>query len=167
MSEVLKKDRKETKLTVLVEATSIQTEITRLIADENKFPKKYRILLGIRVLDSIDKIVSNLLFASRIYANTETLVSEKKKYVYEAILEINRFETQLIRLNNCVPSVSTSMLEGIISKLGTMLKQTKGLYKSIKVVRSHSTNTKINAEVSNKTTEIKVKEDEIVDNIIA
>jgi hypothetical protein len=78
MSNVYKRLRGKTDTQFIVNALELQTLITQYCVKEKFVPKKYRLLIGVPLINKVDEMVDNITFANAIYVTNER-ESEKRK----------------------------------------------------------------------------------------
>lgn len=128
MSNVYARKRSLSELQFYKTGQQLQTEITKFVMNDKKLPKKWRLVIGNKLINTVDSMMDNIIAANSIFPTDEELL--KKRSLYQTYANNNCFQiqNQLIRMYNCVPSVTLKSLMNII----TLLHQEKNFIKTWK-----------------------------------
>lgn len=135
MSNVLQRKREETELSFYIYGQQLQMEITKYIVNDKYIPKKWRYLIGQSLVDKVDELMDNIIFANTIYPAIEEELITRKKYQTMAIANCYQIQNKLLRLINCLDSVSINSLSPIIDLLGKEVSILKNWKKSSKIIK--------------------------------
>ena len=72
MSDVFKRLRGTTGTQVEITALDLQVELTKYCVNEKYVPKKWRLLIGVPLINKVDELVNNISFANSIYPTNDT-----------------------------------------------------------------------------------------------
>ena len=130
MSNVYKRFRGETETQFIINALELQSELTRYCTKEKFIPKKYRLLIGVPIINKVDELVDNITFANSIFPTNETKNKKKKEYQVKAIANCFQLQNYIVKLEKTVDSVTISSLDKIIDLLCVELNLLKAWKKS-------------------------------------
>ena len=130
MSNVYKRFRGETKTQFIINALELQSELTRYCTKEKFIPKKYRLLIGVPIINKVDELVDNITFANSIFPTNETEIEQRKEYQVKAIANCFQLQNYIVKLEKTVDSVTISSLDKIIDLLCVELNLLKAWKKS-------------------------------------
>lgn len=122
MSGVFKRFRSRTQTQFEINALKIQTLITKYTTKEKFVPKKYRLLIGVPLINKADEMVDNITFANSIKAETEQGLELRKTKQSEAIANCFQLQNLIVKLENTVETVTIDSLDEIITLLCEELK---------------------------------------------
>ena len=117
MSNVYKRLRGKTDTQFIVNALELQTLITQYCVKEKFVPKKYRLLIGVPLINKVDEMVDNITFANAIYVTNERESEKRKEYQVKAISNCYQLQNYIIKLEKTIDSVTISSLDKIIDLL--------------------------------------------------
>ena len=117
MSDVFKRLRGTTGTQFEITALDLQTAITKYCVNEKYVPKKWRLLIGVPLINKVDELVDNISFANSIYPTDETELKTRKKYQIKAIANCYQLQNLIIKLENTVDKVTIKSLDKIIDLL--------------------------------------------------
>lgn len=120
MSEVYKRFRGTTGTQFEITALELQTEITKYCVNEKYVPKKWRLLIGIPLVNKVDELVDNISFANSIYLTKNSAkedVELRLRYQVKAIANCYQLQNLIIKLENTVDKVTIKSLDKIIDLL--------------------------------------------------
>lgn len=134
MSSVYARKRALSELQFYKTGQELQTAITKFVMNEKRLPKKWRNNIGNRLISTVDSMMDNIIAANSIFPTDEDLL--KKRSIYQAYANNNCFQiqNQLIRMYNCVPTVTLKSLSGIIKLLHHEKNLIKNWKKSNKIM---------------------------------
>ncbi len=130
MSNVYKRFRGETETQFIINALELQSELTKYCTKEKFIPKKYRLLIGVPIINKVDELVDNITFANSIYPTNTTEAEQRKEYQVKAIANCFQLQNYIVKLEKTVDSVTISSLDKIIDLLCVELNLLKAWKKS-------------------------------------
>lgn len=130
MSNVYKRFRGETETQFIINVLELQSELTRYCTKEKFIPKKYRLLIGVPIINKVDELVDNITFANSIFPTNETEIEQRKEYQVKAIANCFQLQNYIVKLEKTVDSVTISSLDKIIDLLCVELNLLKAWKKS-------------------------------------
>ena len=136
MSNVYKRLRGETETQFIINALELQTQLTKYCVKEKFVPKKYRLLIGVPIINKVDELVDNITFANSIYPTNEFELQQRKEYQVKAIANCFQLQNYIVKLEKTIDSVTISSLESIIELLCVELNLLKAWKKSDAVRKS-------------------------------
>ena len=117
MSGVFKRFRGRTETQFEINALKIQSLLIKYAASEKFVPKKYRLLIGVPLVEKGCELVNNITYANSIKAENEADVQLRKKYQSRAIANCFQIQNLLVNLEMTVDKVTIKSLEEIITLL--------------------------------------------------
>ena len=120
MSDVFKRLRGTTGTQFEITALDLQTEITKYCVNEKYVPKKWRLLIGVPLINKVDELVDNISFANSIYVTKTSPESDfnlRRNYQIKAIANCYQLQNLIIKLENTVDKVTIKSLDKIIDLL--------------------------------------------------
>ena len=120
MSNVHKRFRKETELQFLVTSQELQFELTKFVMKDKNIPKKWRLIIGLLIVQKVDELLDNLHYANSIYLSKDSDKSEyllRAKYQTLAVCNCWQLHNKIVRMIECVQSVKIENLEKIAELL--------------------------------------------------
>lgn len=133
MSNVYKRLRGKTTTQFEINALQLQMLITKYCVKEKYVPKKYRLLIGVPLVNKADELVDNISFANSIYATNEDELRLRKNYQAKAIANCYQLQNLIIKLEMTVDSVTIDSLNEIIDLLCNELNLLVAWKKSEKI----------------------------------
>lgn len=133
MSNVYKRLRGKTTTQFEINALQLQMLITKYCVKEKYVPKKYRLLIGVPLVNKADELVDNISFANSIYATNENELRLRKNYQAKAIANCYQLQNLIIKLEMTVDSVTIDSLNEIIDLLCNELNLLVAWKKSEKI----------------------------------
>ncbi len=130
MSNVYKRFRGETETQFIINALELQSELTKYCTKEKFIPKKYRLLIGVPIINKVDELVDNITFANSIYPTNTTEAEQRKEYQVKAIANCFQLQNYIVKLEKTVDSVTISSLDKVIDLLCVELNLLKAWKKS-------------------------------------
>lgn len=130
MSNVYKRLRGETDTQFIINALDLQALLTQYCAKEKFVPKKYRLLIGVPIINKVDELVDNITFANSIYPTNESELQQRKEYQVKAIANCFQLQNYIVKLEKTIDSVTITSLEKIIDLLCSELNLLKAWKKS-------------------------------------
>lgn len=132
MSEVLARNRSETKLQFFINALKIQEEIYKLAMREKVVPKKWRYMIGYDLGKTAANMVDFITFANSIYPQNwrEKFI----RYIFQllSVAFCYILQNRLILLERCIEKVKIEHLETLIELIAHEIILLKGWIKSNK-----------------------------------
>lgn len=117
MSDVFKRLRGTTGTQVEITALDLQVELTKYCVNEKYVPKKWRLLIGVPLINKVDELVNNISFANSIYPTNDTELQQRKTYQVKAIANCYQIQNLIIKLEKTVEKVTIQSLDKIIDLL--------------------------------------------------
>lgn len=118
MSGVYARNRKGTPFDPLDNAAKLQDALTKYIANEKYVPKKWRFLIGTRILDKVDELMDEAIEANRINVRTNPEKKNIRKEKWRHVRTIcDKLDRQLARLINVCPTADAGDMSEIIKLL--------------------------------------------------
>ena len=74
-------------------------------------PKKYRLLIGVPIINKVDELVDNITFANSIFPTNTTETEQRKEYQVKAIANCFQLQNYIVKLEKTVDSVTISSLD--------------------------------------------------------
>lgn len=133
MSNVYKRFRGETEIQFIMTALELQAEITKYVLREKIIPKKWRLIIGLPLINKIDEMVDNITYANSIYPKTKEELEKRKEYQQKAIANCYQVQNKIIKMEKCIDSVTIKTLDNIIDLLCKELQLLKAWRKSDKI----------------------------------
>lgn len=133
MSNVYKRLRGKTTTQFEINALRLQMLITKYCVKEKYVPKKYRLLIGVPLINKADELVDNISFANSIYVTNDEELRLRKKYQTKAIANCYQLQNLIIKLEMTVDSVTIDSLNEIIDLLCNELILLVAWKKSVKI----------------------------------
>lgn len=130
MSNVYKRLRGETETQFIINALDLQTLLTQYCVKEKFVPKKYRLLIGVPIINKVDELVDNITFANSIFPTNETELQQRKEYQVKAIANCFQLQNYIVKLEKTIDTVTITSLEKIIDLLCNELNLLKAWKKS-------------------------------------
>ncbi len=128
MSNVYKRFRGETDIQFIMTALELQVELTKYVNNEKYVPKKWRLILGLPIVNKVDEMVDNITFANTIYPTGVEELERRRKYQTSAIANCFQLQNKIVKLEKCIDKVTIESLDKIIDLLCielTLLKKWK------------------------------------------
>ena len=122
--------RGETDTQFVINALDLQALLTQYCAKEKFVPKKYRLLIGVPIINKVDELVDNITFANSIYPTNESELQQRKEYQVKAIANCFQLQNYIVKLEKTIDSVTITSLEKIIDLLCSELNLLKAWKKS-------------------------------------
>jgi len=132
MSNVLKRFRKPTELQFMMNAVELQIELTKFVMSDKNVPKKYRLVVGVSIVQKVDELVDNLNFANCIYPQTREDFVKRAEYQQLAMTNIWQLHNKIVRMIECIDTVKIEKMTRIIELLTSELPLIKAWMKSDK-----------------------------------
>ena len=115
MSGVYARNRKPTSYDPVDIGAKLQDLLAKYIADERYVPKKWRFLLGVRILDKVDEMMDVVMEANNINlkGHPERKDLRKEKW-HSARVKLTQLDRQVARLINVCPQADAGDMTEII-----------------------------------------------------
>ena len=107
---VLQRNRTESKMEFINSAHELELMTIRLVHRENVIPKRYRLTLGSKLIESVRKINQYVTYANGIYPKKDAELVERNKLQVNALLEIRNL-LELMRLTSELFPIKGTVLE--------------------------------------------------------
>lgn len=117
MSSVFERMRGRTGTQFEITALDLQVEITKYCVKEKFVPKKWRLLIGVPLINKVDELVDNISYANTIYPTSAEELAKRRIYQERAIANCYQIQNLIIKLENTVDSVTIKSLDQIIDLL--------------------------------------------------
>jgi len=134
MSNVYARNRKTTDLAFLMIGQDLQTKLTIYVMNEKRIPKKWRYMVGRNIIAKVDELVDNIVAANSIYPTTTEELEKRKLFQSLAICNCYQLQNKIIRLINCINTVTVDSLTQIIKLLHQEIATLKKWKKASKLM---------------------------------
>ena len=134
MSNVFLRNRADTEMTFMVIGRQLQNELTKYVMREKVMPKKWRYMIGRTLIAKVDEMMDNIVAANSIYAMTEHDLEMRREYQTKAINNCFQIQNKLLRMIDCVETVTVKSLTPVIKLLNKEVATLKNWKKSTKLV---------------------------------
>ncbi|MBR1625609.1 MAG: hypothetical protein IJ681_00525, partial [Bacteroidales bacterium] len=64
----------------MMNAVDLQIELTKFVMSDKNVPKKYRLVVGVSIVQKVDELVDNLNFANCIFPQTQDDFAKRAEY---------------------------------------------------------------------------------------
>ena len=136
MSQVFKRNRKETKLQFYINALDLQVAITQYVMREKIIPKKWRFAVGYDLVQKADLLVDFITLANSIYPTNWRELFIRKILQTFAIAMCFRIQNKLILMEKCIQTVKIEQIEKIIELIGHEIELLLAWKKASKVIKN-------------------------------
>jgi hypothetical protein len=122
---VLARNRKESEVEFLNTAFELEKFTVQACHRENVIPKRYRLTLGNRLMESAKIIHNNIVYANTIRVNKKKDYVRRMGFQYKALLEIQIMLKDLRLISELFTAIKDSVLEewtGLIIKEEALIK---------------------------------------------
>lgn len=134
MSNVFLRKRSDTELTFMTTGRQLQNELTKYVMREKVMPKKWRYMIGRTLIAKVDEMMDNIVAANSIYVLTERDLEVRKEFQAKAIYNCFQIQSKLLRMIDCVDTVTVKSLTPAIKLLNKEVATLKNWKKSTKIV---------------------------------
>ena len=118
MSGVYARNRKGTPYDPIDIGAQLQDKISKFVGDEKYVPKKWRFLLGVRILDKVDEMMDLAIDANSINIKDHPELEYKRKEKWhDARTCLTKLDRQIARLINVCPTANAGDMTEIIKLL--------------------------------------------------
>ena len=121
-------------MTFMVIGRQLQNELTKYVMREKVMPKKWRYMIGRTLIAKVDEMMDNIVAANSIYAMTEHDLEMRREYQTKAINNCFQIQNKLLRMIDCVETVTVKSLTPVIKLLNKEVATLKNWKKSTKLV---------------------------------
>lgn len=139
MSNVFKRYRKDTELQFMLTALDLQVAVTKYAMSDKKIPKKWRIVLGVPLVEKVDEMMDNITMANSIFPDSEESMALRRRYQDLAIGNCYQLHNKLNRTLQCVSTVTIENLTPIIDLWNKEVSLLKRWKKSDKIKKKDTT----------------------------
>lgn len=133
MSNVFLRKRSDTELTFMTTGRQLQNELTKYVMREKVMPKKWRYMIGRTLIAKVDEMMDNIVAANSIYVLTERDLEVRKEFQAKAIYNCFQIQSKLLRMIDCVDTVTVKSLTPAIKLLNKEVATLKNWKKSTKI----------------------------------
>lgn len=133
MSNVFLRKRADTELTFMTTGRQLQNELTKYVMREKVMPKKWRYMIGRTLIAKVDEMMDNIVAANSIYVLTERDLEVRKEFQAKAIYNCFQIQSKLLRMIDCVDTVTVKSLTPAIKLLNKEVATLKNWKKSTKI----------------------------------
>ena len=116
MSGVYARNRKETYFEPVDNAAALQDAVTKYIMDEKRVPKRWRLILGIDLVEKVDEIADLAIAANETWPD-EKHIEKRRDYWRDCLKACKQLDRKFARLQNCVPSATAGSMGEILKLL--------------------------------------------------
>ena len=117
----------------------LQIELTKYVMREKVMPKKWRYMIGRTLIAKVDEMMDNIVAANSIYVMTDKDLEIRKEFQTKAICNCFQIQNKLLRMIDCVETVTVKSLTPAIQLLN----------KEVATLKNWKKSTKINTEKNN------------------
>lgn len=118
MSGVYARNRKRTPFDPIDTGAKLQDKLASFIGNEKYVPKKWRFLLGTRILDKVDEMMDIAFEANAINTTKHPeLKGERQRLWHKARVKCSQLDRQIARLINVCPQADAGDMTEIIELL--------------------------------------------------
>lgn len=117
MSQVYLKDRKETAYDPVDCAADLQDILTRYVMNEKYMPKKWRFVVGIKLIEKVDELTDYVIAANETWAKGKTNMELRHKYWRAAYIACKQLDRKLQRAKTNIDTVTPDSLKTVIELL--------------------------------------------------
>lgn len=136
MSNVLKRKRSVSDREFYANAIRIRVEVTKLVCSESVIPKKYRLILGVPMVQTAKDLVDDVVRADSFYPNTAHGVLWRKHYLTLAIADCYRLEQDAQTLRDMGLPVNLNRMSDLADMIDREIGLLKGSRKSARLTGS-------------------------------
>ena len=126
-------------MTFMTTGRQLQIELTKYVMREKVMPKKWRYMIGRTLIAKVDEMMDNIVAANSIYVMTDKDLEIRKEFQTKAICNCFQIQNKLLRMIDCVETVTVKSLTPAIQLLN----------KEVATLKNWKKSTKINAEKNN------------------
>ena len=116
MSGVYNKDKKTTGFDPVDNAGKLQDEVTRYVMNEKRIPKRWRMLVGVPLVQAADRVSDYAILANETWCD-EKHIEIRKDYWRMTITCCKQLDRKLHRAQNVIASATPDSMKDIISLL--------------------------------------------------
>ena len=116
MSGVYAKDKKTTGFDPVDNAARLQDEVTRYVMNEKRIPKRWRMIIGVPLINKADMISDYAIAANETWCD-ERHIEIRKDYWRKTITCCKQLDRLLHRAQNVIPSATAGSMEDILRLL--------------------------------------------------
>lgn len=118
MSNVLRKNRRETKLQVVIDGLNLRTSLTKVILS-NKIKEEAKILLADSIFECVDKLVDTLDVIALATSNDLNLGINPRKYAVRSYIYTQQLHGKLV---NLIEATSPILIKNLAPSVDLILK---------------------------------------------
>lgn len=133
MSNVLKRKRSVSDREFYANAIRIRVEVTKLVCSESVVPKKYRLILGVPMVQTAKDLVDDVVRADSFYPNTAHGVLWRRHYLTLAIADCHRLVQDAQTLKDIGLSVNLNRMIDLADMIDREIALLKGTRKSTRL----------------------------------
>ena len=126
-------------MTFMTTGRQLQIELTKYVMREKVMPKKWRYMIGRTLIAKVDEMMDNIVAANSIYVMTDKDLEIRKEFQTKAICNCFQIQNKLLRMIDCVETVTVKSLTPAIQLLN----------KEVATLKNWKKSTKINTEKNN------------------
>ena len=138
MSSVYKRNRIPSEPDFYTNAISIRVEVTKLACAESVVPKRYRLILGVPMVQTAKDLVDDAVRADSFYPNTAHGVLWRKHYLTLAIADCHRLEQDVQTLRDIGLPANLNRMSDLADMIDREIGLLKGARKSARLTGSAS-----------------------------
>ena len=117
MSGVYAKDRKPTTFDPIITAAKLQDAVTIYVMNEKYVPKRWRLIVGVDLIQKVDELNDNVIAANTIDATDETTLERRKELQLRATANCYQIDRKLQRMARAIPTATPSSMHDILEHL--------------------------------------------------
>ena len=116
MSGVYARNRKQTVFDPIVTAANLQDKVTLYVMDEKRIPKRWRLIIGIKLIEAADKISDCAIAANETWPD-EKHIDLRRDYWRQTIIACKQLDRKLARAQKVIPSATAGSMSEILELL--------------------------------------------------
>lgn len=118
MSNVLRKNRRETKLQVIIDGLNLRTALTKVILS-GKIKEEAKILLANSIFNCVDKLVDRLDIITLATSDELNLGIKPRRYAIESYIYTQQLHGKLV---NLIEATSPTLIKKLAPSVDLILK---------------------------------------------
>lgn len=131
-----KRNRSASEPDFYTNAISIRVEVTKIACSESVVPKKYRLILGVPMVQTAKDLVDDVVRADSFYPNTAHGVLWRKHYLTLAIADCHRLEQDVQTIRDIGLPINLNRMSDLADMIDREIGLLKGSRKSARLTGS-------------------------------
>ena len=133
MSNVLQRKRSVSDREFYKNAIAIRAEITRIACSENEVKKRYRLILGVPMVNTAKELVDNIAKAEEFYPNTAHGVVYRRHYLTLAIASCRSLVQDVQTIKDIGQPINLNRLTDLADMIDREIALLKGARKAVRL----------------------------------